>query len=137
MPDWKALSDEAVVDALAAFEATLKDAADNVAQGKAEVLKRCEYREATALHGRGAVARVKKGTATYDKQKLRQLLEHLREPDVRRAYTEAHKVTIDVPEKWDGTQLRRIERECGGAVKDIIEDARLEGASSVVIETLA
>ena len=43
-------------------------------------------------------------------------------------------VEVEVREAWNGTQLRRIEREYGGVVADCIKQARVPGKPFVKVE---
>ena len=134
---WQDLSDGEVVDTLASLEEHAASVRKQIDSLRAEALARMEYRGGTALKSETRTLVLRKGTPSYDVQVLEPLREMLTAADLGKAYTPAHKREVDVPARWDGTQLNRIERQYGGAVADRIRDARIEGAPSVKMEATA
>ena len=55
---------------------------------------------------------------------------------MEKIYTPAHEKTVEVTPKWSGTQLRRIKKEYDGDVARTIQQARIPGAVSVVLEDI-
>ena len=134
---WEDLPDDGVVDLTAAFQREAAQYNMEASHGRVEISRRLEARGGTAMQSNTVKAFLKRKSPTYDVQKLHPLIEVLHERDLVRVYAAAHKETIDVPAKWNGTQLRRIEREYGGDVAARIDDARVEGDQYLVIEEIA
>lgn len=132
--DWAGLSDEAVVDLTAAFIREASDNSRKAAQGKAEILRRCEFRGGTALKSEQHTASLKRGSPTYDIQKLQPLREMLTASDLAEVLTESYERVTVVPEMWHGTKLNKFEKQYGGAIADRIQDARMLGEYRVDIQ---
>jgi hypothetical protein len=71
---------------------------------------------------------------TYDHGLLVALREVLTEDEWDKVFTPAFTKTVDVPEKYNGSALNSIERLCGSDVARIIGQARIPGASRLVVE---
>jgi hypothetical protein len=71
---------------------------------------------------------------TYDHGLLVALREVLSEDEWNKVFTPAFTKTVDVPEKYNGSALNSVERRFGGDAARIIGQARIEGASRLVIE---
>lgn len=75
------------------------------------------------------------GTPSYDYGLLRALLEAgIPQPDLDKAFAPAHDETVQVADRWNGTQLNSLEKRFGGHVAEIIQRARIPGASRLVVE---
>jgi hypothetical protein len=73
-------------------------------------------------------------TPTYDHGLLVALREVLTDDEWEKVFTPATTKTVEVDEKYNGSGLNSIERRFGGDVARIIGQARIEGASRLVVE---
>ena len=127
------LSDDEVIAAKFGLERRAKEMLEQASRCEWEIRRRLEQREAQALRGDRYIAELKPGTPTYDESKMLPLLEMLAHADLEKAYTPAHQETKDVDARWDGRQVRVLEK-MGGEVARIIEDARIPGRPSLQIK---
>ena len=130
----RVMPDEALVEYAWALGESMKRDRQVSAMLYDEMQARCRDRDARALHGTDHVARIKPGTPTYDIGKLMPLLEWLTAKDLERAFRKEHEETVTVGAKWQGQQLNRIEKDYGGEVAAMIQDARIPGPTSLTLE---
>lgn len=98
-----------------------------------ELLRRMRERGATELPLDGATVRLVRASPTYDLGLLTALKETLTAEWLNKVWTPAHEEMIQVAEKWNGTQLRSAEK-LGGEVAAVIQQARIPGRESIVVE---
>lgn len=103
-----------------------------------DLKRRMAEKSATTLRGSKGLARLKPSSPSYDYTQLRPLLadEMVDDKSLSKAYTPPREVTQTVPEKWNGTQLKKIEREYGGDVAATIQRARIEGEPKLAFEEI-
>ena len=129
------LTDAQLVDTYKTLNDTIKNMSSARDRIAAEIIDRAAYREATALFSDTLVAKIENGNPTYDTTTLRRLLDlELPEAQLAKAYSPGYEETVQVPEKWHGGALNTLERQVGGAVGDIIREARIPGPKRVRVE---
>ena len=126
--DWE---DEAVVGNIAALKEQVAICANALHGLEVEALRRLQERGGTILRSAMHTVELKYGSPSYDVTRLIPILELITDDDIGKAFTPAHEVTSTVHESWNGTQLRRIEREYGGKVAETVASARVQGAPRI------
>ena len=101
---------------------------------RAEVQRRIEAAGGRQLAVEGFTVALVSDSPTYDYDRLIALREALEPDDWDKVHKDAYEKMTKVPAKFDGTQLRKVERDFGGHVREIIEAARIPGRSHVVVE---
>jgi hypothetical protein len=71
---------------------------------------------------------------SYDPGLLIPLRELVSDEDLEKVFKAAHEEVKAVGDKWNGTQLNRLEREYGGQVAETIQRARVAGREHIVIQ---
>lgn len=127
---YESLSDEDLMAGHVSLTQRRKEIDEHRSAIEMEVGRRLQERDANALASEKFIAELKPGTPTYDLFRMEPLLKMLPKVDIEKAYTPA--TTTPVPEKWDGTQVKVLERR-GGDIAKVIADARVPGQLKLVI----
>ena len=99
-----------------------------------EIERRCRDRNASTMRSRKAIAEIKPGTPSYDSSRMVSLAEILEPADFADAYTPEHQKTIDVPGSWHGGKVKKLVRQYGSEVAQVVSDATIPGKPRLKIE---
>ena len=123
------LTDEQFIGVLAAAQQEAKEATDRHGMLVLEGLQRAAAIGATTLYGKSMNFVVTQANE-YDRTKLPPLLELL-DPEAKgKCFIPAHPETVDVPDKWDMTQVKKYAKARGNEALDIVERATFPGRAS-------
>ena len=127
-------TDEYLLDIAVQDMELLKWARERLALVETEIERRCRDRNASTMRSRKAIAEIKPGTPSYDSSRMVALAEILEPADFADAYTPEHQKTIDVPGSWHGGKVKKLVRQYGSEVAQVVEDATIPGKPRLKIE---
>lgn len=122
-------SDEELVTVKAGSEQAVKDAVALDGKVDQELMRRATERGATTIYGKD-MNYVIETKNEYDRTKLPPFLELLNPEGKDKCFTPAHLETVEVPDKWDMTQVKKYARARGKEALDIVEKATFPGKAS-------
>jgi len=131
---YQELADHALAAIVIAWETDVADLQGKLHEVRAEVQRRIEDAGGRQLAVEGFKVELVNDSPTYDYDRLIALREALEPDDWAKVHKDAYEKLTKVPAKFDGTQLRKVERDFGSHVREIIEAARIPGRSHVVVE---
>ena len=131
----RAMEDQALVDDVVTLRRALKLTEREVRMREVELVRRMEDRGGPRVNGSAGHVDLKYGSPSYDVATLKPLLERLTDAEVAESYTPEGEETIVRPimERWHGAKLNMYERRYGGAVAEIIQQARTYGPPFVAV----
>ena len=132
---FEAMTDEALVDYLNIQQVAGEMAQNHIGHINMELMRRAAERGATTIYGKGQNFVVTQPNE-YDRTKLPPLLELL-DPEAKgKCFIPAHQETVDVPDKWDMTQVKKYAKARGNEALDIVERATFAGRASGKLVTV-
>ena len=134
MPSYAEYDVRTLALALDANRQTQRDLREAAVMIEAELYARIQANGGSALLDDDFKIEVKHGSPSYDTNLLTPLKEELPADDLAKAYSPETTKVVVVAERWDGRQLNALERRYGGAIARRIQEARVPGNASLVVE---
>lgn len=119
-------TDDDLLRVLDSAQDHLDTTAREIGRLKQEIHKRLTDRGAKKLYGEGL--EYEDSTQNeYDRSKLPRLLEILKPEEKDKCYIPAHEAMIEIPAKWDMTQVKKFAKAHGGEAQKIVDNATFKG----------